>query len=533
MYKSIIEYFADKSASQCGYCRSKNGSYSNGMWGHVMTCQDYQDLIDRGWRRSGRYCYKPTMNKTCCPQYTIKCDATQFQMTKSQKKIIKRFRNYIIKGGDLPKNDFKASSINNDLNSDDDSEAEFSDCEADNIQDDQDKAEKMDVESAEKAKAEKMESKLKLDPKVEVQMGGTDGKTSICPDALDSGSNKMTTTLNANTVNRGMGADPTKPKAKKKKELRKEKAIAKMLAAGKTQADILAKNAAKNEAKTLEELTSLEFPPDSQHKFEIRLVNAQTSDATFSESYIDSFNVYKKYQVKIHKDSPSKCSLGQFKRFLCNSSMIRVPYPGGNGAESRDESRRNSSGTSYFGAFHQQYIIDGRIFAVGVIDILPHCVSSVYLYYDPDFSFLSPGTLTSLFEISFTRKVALKYYYMGYYIHSCPKMRYKAKYHPSWLLCPKTYNWVPVKQALNLLDKSKYAVLNENSSQDSEDQNEDLNLGILFENMSMDFDDYKRLKERFAVVQTSEIEELKEYSELVGGNLAKRMLIYRHSDRSY
>ena len=100
-------------------------------------------------------------------------------MTKSQKKIIKRFRNYIIKGGDLPKNDFKASSINNDLNSDDDSEAEFSDCEADNIQDDQDKAEKMDVESAEKAKAEKMESKLKLDPKVEVQMGGTDGKTSI------------------------------------------------------------------------------------------------------------------------------------------------------------------------------------------------------------------------------------------------------------------------------------------------------------------------------------------------------------------
>jgi len=213
--------------------------------------------------------------------------------------------------------------------------------------------------------------------------------------------------------------------------------------------------------------------------------------------------------------------------------MIRVPYPGGNGAESRDESRRNSSGTSYFGAFHQQYIIDGRIFAVGVIDILPHCVSSVYLYYDPDFSFLSPGTLTSLFEISFTRKVALKYYYMGYYIHSCPKMRYKAKYHPSWLLCPKTYNWVPVKQALNLLDKSKYAVLNENSSQDSEDQNEDLNLGILFENMSMDFDDYKRLKERFAVVQTSEIEELKEYSELVGGNLAKRMLIYRHSDRSY
>ena len=206
--------------------------------------------------------------------------------------------------------------------------------------------------------------------------------------------------------------------------------------------------------------------------------------------------------------------------------MARVPYPGGGESE--------QGGTSYFGAFHQQYIIDGRIFAVGVIDILPHCVSSVYLYYDPDFSFLSPGTLTSLFEISFTRKVALKYYYMGYYIHSCSKMRYKAKYHPSWLLCPKTYSWVPVKQALQLLDKSKYAVLNEKQAdQESGGEIDIFEAGILFENMAMSFEDYKRIKEKCAQVATSEIEELKEYAGLVGGTLSKRMLIYRHSDRSY
>jgi len=519
MYKSIIEYFADKSASQCGYCRSTNGSYSNGMWGHVMTCQDYQDLLDRGWRRSGRYCYKPTMNKTCCPQYTIKCDATQFQLTKSQKKIMKKFRTYIINGGDLPENDFPSSSTAIDINSGDESD-EFSDEE--DAQNDEEKTDnKMDVENAEKAKAIDIETKLKLDPNVKVQVTTADesiAKTTNCHDVMDSGSKDA-------NVKRGIGPDPTKPKSKKKKELRKEKALAKMLAAGKTEADYLAKNAAKNEAKTVEDLTSLEFPPDSRHKFEIRLVNAQTSDASFNESYLDSYNVYKKYQVKIHKDSPSKCSLGQFKRFLCNSSMARVPYPGGGESE--------QGGTSYFGAFHQQYIIDGRIFAVGVIDILPHCVSSVYLYYDPDFSFLSPGTLTSLFEISFTRKVALKYYYMGYYIHSCSKMRYKAKYHPSWLLCPKTYNWVPVKQALQLLDKSKYAVLNEKQDQESGGEVDIFEAGILFENMAMSFEDYKRIKEKCAQVATSEIEELKEYAGLVGGTLSKRMLIYRHSDRSY
>ena len=42
------------------------------MWAHRMSVVDYQHLINRGWRRSGKYCYKPTMDKTCCPHYTIK-----------------------------------------------------------------------------------------------------------------------------------------------------------------------------------------------------------------------------------------------------------------------------------------------------------------------------------------------------------------------------------------------------------------------------------------------------------------------------
>ena len=35
------------------------------------------------------------MNKTCCPLYTIKCEALSFKPTKSQKKVVKRFVNYI------------------------------------------------------------------------------------------------------------------------------------------------------------------------------------------------------------------------------------------------------------------------------------------------------------------------------------------------------------------------------------------------------------------------------------------------------
>lgn len=34
--------------------------------------------------------------------------------------------------------------------------------------------------------------------------------------------------------------------------------------------------------------------------------------------------------------------------------------------------------------------------AVGVIDLLPSCLSSVYFFYDPDYSFLSLGTYAAL-----------------------------------------------------------------------------------------------------------------------------------------
>ena len=63
---SIVEYFSENSGSSCGYCKGKDSSFSHGLWGHVLRPSDYQDMIDRGWRRSGKYCYKPTMNKTTC-----------------------------------------------------------------------------------------------------------------------------------------------------------------------------------------------------------------------------------------------------------------------------------------------------------------------------------------------------------------------------------------------------------------------------------------------------------------------------------
>ena len=83
---------------------------------------------------------------------------------------MKKFRTYIINGGDLPQNDFPSSSTAIDINSGDESE-EFSDEEED-VQNDEEKTDnKMDVENA---KAIDMETKLKLDPNVKVQVTTAD-----------------------------------------------------------------------------------------------------------------------------------------------------------------------------------------------------------------------------------------------------------------------------------------------------------------------------------------------------------------------
>jgi arginyl-tRNA---protein transferase len=47
-----------------------------------------------------------------------------------------------------------------------------------------------------------------------------------------------------------------------------------------------------------------------------------------------------------------------------------------------------------YGSYHQMYRLDGELIALGVIDILPNCVSSVYFMYDPDWQKYSFGKVT-------------------------------------------------------------------------------------------------------------------------------------------
>ncbi|KAL8944249.1 MAG: hypothetical protein Q9216_000544 [Gyalolechia sp. 2 TL-2023] len=146
----------------------------------------------------------------------------------------------------------------------------------------------------------------------------------------------------------------------------------------------------------------------------------------------------KEFEHHVHNEGPSEISKSGFKRFLCSglaqSSQFR------NGLVQK------------LGSYHQCYRLDGRLVAMGVLDLLPGCVSSVYLIYHHDVQDWSFGKLSALREIALTVEGRYDYYYMGFYIHSCTKMRYKNQYQPSFLLDPETYSW-------NLLDADHLARL--------------------------------------------------------------------------
>jgi arginyl-tRNA--protein-N-Asp/Glu arginylyltransferase len=107
---------------------------------------------------------------------------------------------------------------------------------------------------------------------------------------------------------------------------------------------------------------------------------------------------------------------------------------------------------------HQLYTIGDALVAVGVLDILPTGVSSVYCFYDPTFSKLVPlGTYTAVREIEYTRSLQRSYYYLGYYIESNPKMNYKGDYIGSQVRCTATGEWVGVDDARKVLRRDERA----------------------------------------------------------------------------
>jgi len=76
------------------------------------------------------------------------------------------------------------------------------------------------------------------------------------------------------------------------------------------------------------------------------------------------------------------------------------------------------------------YFDEGELIAVDLIDVLNDGVSSIYFYYDPDYSHLSLGKYSLYNQIKFAKESKKKWIYLGYYVKECPSLSYKAEYKP-------------------------------------------------------------------------------------------------------
>ncbi|KAF8607924.1 hypothetical protein BDV93DRAFT_519911 [Ceratobasidium sp. AG-I] len=324
---SIVEIFGNQRSS-CGYCTKKSDdvrprtSLTVSMSPLQMSCSVYKRLLDRGWRRSGDYLYKPNLKDSCCPQYTIKLDALSFKISKNQRKALNKWNRYLIHGD------------------------------------------------------EKVNTPAPKDP----------------PSAVDI---------------------------------------------------IHAADAMVLESKGVK----------PAHRFEVTLEPSSYTD--------EKFQLYCEYQESVHADSGNTSDA--FSRFLVESAIRLEPIVYKNSPAKASPYPL----PTHYGSYHQMYRVDGKLVAIGVVDILPGCVSSVYFMYADGWGPWSLGKISAVREVALAKELhdagadIVDSLYMGFYIHSCPKMKYKGEYEPSYLLDPESYTWHPFKTCTALLDKANYATFND------------------------------------------------------------------------
>ncbi|QKJ24015.1 arginyltransferase [Poseidonibacter lekithochrous] len=80
------------------------------------------------------------------------------------------------------------------------------------------------------------------------------------------------------------------------------------------------------------------------------------------------------------------------------------------------------------------YMKDNKLIGVALVDLLPNSVSSIYCYYDHDYSDLSIGKFSILAQIKIAKEMNIPYIYLGYWIKDHLSMGYKEAYKPFEIL---------------------------------------------------------------------------------------------------
>lgn len=402
-------YFHGLINSTCGYCKkwdTINKKWKKDKTSFLVSFTTYknfspfvyQKLLNRGWTRSGSYVYQPQNSTTCCPQYGLRLDVTKLKLTSKQEKAFKKWNNYL-NGKDEKKEIKKKEEIS--------FQKDFIQCIDQFLKDEN----------------------LKTEVKYQLSFS-TLKKTKQSGD--------ISTSIGIN-LSKILKKDNPKDislaiiKLFNDKFLQNYKEILKISVEDNGYINIFTEN--KKKEKVKKEV--------KKRKFHMDLCQAKFDETTFK--------LYQKYQSTIHKENMEDITVNRYDGFLVETPIENAK---------NDKFKDSKIGMTY-GTFHLKYYLEDNLIGVSVLDILPEGIESVYFYYDPDYSFLSLGSISAILETQmvldhYKMDDTFKYYYFGYYVPTCPKMQYKVDWFPSELLDPVVYEWVPVEKIITELKKKKY-----------------------------------------------------------------------------
>ena len=148
----------------------------------------------------------------------------------------------------------------------------------------------------------------------------------------------------------------------------------------------------------------------------------KTSPAYFNQ---EAFDLYNSYHVSKH-DKAIK------SEYSYSEHVVYSPYR-----------HQEGKGGITYGTFHQEYYLGDKLAAVGVIDVVPCGIVSVYMWYDnsKEVNRYSFGVYSAIKEIEYVCTLAkqnpdMKYYYLQGWNPNNKKLAYKADYTPVEFFCP-------------------------------------------------------------------------------------------------
>mmetsp|Transcript_21662 Transcript_21662/g.29025 ORF Transcript_21662/g.29025 Transcript_21662/m.29025 type:complete len:129 (+) Transcript_21662:1224-1610(+) len=121
------------------------------------------------------------------------------------------------------------------------------------------------------------------------------------------------------------------------------------------------------------------------------------------------YELYKRYELAVHGKERVKANLC---RFLCNSPLYdseKEPHIANSPMYFKTTNVDKFMHTwqdegiypEAMGTYHMYHRIDGKLAAVGVLDICRRFMNSAYFLYDPDYKFLNLGVVGAIREMEY------------------------------------------------------------------------------------------------------------------------------------